>query len=218
MDPSEFSRQPAPGSFEPSGGPGFPGALSGIRIYAQLKPDAAGLAQLLRLQAAVRVLAPRTRPVTPGRLHLTLIHFGKADEAYARLCAATGVEEGVFSQALARYLAATGAALPAEDFVLQPRGLAEFGRDGAALALELAPTPLLEAVHSLLYGLLLEFLAACGVPDPTGYAAADPALAFAAVLRPHISILHGFRGFSGPPPTVDLDPIRLRAMPLLYRA
>lgn len=199
------------------------GVLSGVRIYAQLKPDGAGLDRLLRLQAAVRERVPRTRPVSSGRLHLTLIHFGKADEAYDRLAEATGVSRGVFGQALAEYLDGSEAALPAQDYVLYPRGLAGFGRTGSTLALEFDPTPDLQAVHEALYGLLLLFLGRCGVPDPAAYAAQDPALEFSSTLRPHISILHGFpgtgAGADAPPlPVPDAGPFRLRPLPVLYRA
>ena len=195
-------------------------ALAGVRIYAQLKPDAAGLAELGRLQWAVRALVPRTRPVSTGRLHLTLIHFGKADEAYARLAQATGVSRQAFSRALASYLADTEAALPVRDFLLNPVGLAGFGLNGTTLAVECSPTPELEDVHAVLYALLLEFLAACGVPESAAYAAQDPALAFSGVLRPHISILHGFH----PPadaaaklPVPAAEPLRLHPLPVLYR-
>ncbi|MBD8045269.1 hypothetical protein H9638_15770 [Arthrobacter sp. Sa2BUA2] len=201
-----------------SGAPAIPDAFSGVRIYAQLKPDAAGLAELLQLQAAARERAPGTRRVSGDRLHLTLIHFGKADDAFARLTVATGVAAEDYGRALARYLHATAAALPEDAFVLEPRGLAGFGRDGSTLAVEYAATARLEMVHAALYSLLLEFLAACGVPDPAGYAAQDPALGFAARLHPHVSLLHGFRGFNGPPPVLDLQPVRLRATPVLYRS
>ncbi|MBD7994434.1 hypothetical protein H9639_03905 [Arthrobacter sp. Sa2CUA1] len=209
---------PDPDPVPTAGAPGIPGAFSGARIYAQLKPDGAGLAELLRLQAAARDRAPGTRRVSGGRLHLTLIHFGKADDAFGRLTVATGVETGAYDRALARYLRATAAALPEDDFVLEPRGLAGFGRDGSTLAVEFASTSTLDAVHRTLYGVLLDFLAACGVPDPAGYAAGDPALAFAARLHPHVSLLHGFHGFSGPPPVLDLRPVRLRPTPVLYRS
>lgn len=189
-----------------------------MRIYAQLKPDGAGLAELLRLQAAARERAPGTRRVSGNRLHLTLIHFGKADDAFARLTTATGVEADAYGRALIRYLHATAAALPEDEFVLEPRGLAGFGRDGSTLAVEYAATARLDSVHTVLYQLLLEFLAACGVPDPVGYAAGDPALGFAARLHPHISILRGFRGFDGPPPVLGLQPMRLRPTPVLYRS
>lgn len=190
-----------------------------MRIYAQLKPDDAGLAELLRLQSACRERAPGTRRVSAGRLHLTLIHFGKADEAFERLSAATGVDAETFGRALASYLTATGAALSKTEFGLEPRGLAGFGRDGTTLAVELEATAGLEAVHRVLYGVLRDFLAACGVPDPDAYAAQDPSLAYAAGLRPHITLLHGFRGFTGPPPALGLgQELRLRATPLLYRA
>ncbi|KPN18349.1 hypothetical protein [Arthrobacter sp. Edens01] len=197
------------------------GVLSGVRIYAQLKPDGAGLDRLLRLQSAVRERAPRARPVSSGRVHLTLIHFGKADEAYDRLAKATGVSREVFVLALADYLDESEAALPAQDFVLFPRGLAGFGRTGSTLALEFDPTPDLRAVHEALYGLLLLFLDRCGVPDPAAYTAQDPALEFSSVLRPHISILHGFPGAGpdAPPlPAPDGGPFRLRPLPVLYRA
>ena len=201
-----------------SGAPEIPDVLSGVRIYAQLKPDGAGLAELLRLQSAAQERAPRTRRVSGDRLHLTLIHFGKADDAFARLTVATGVKAEAYNRALARYLHATAAALPEDEFVLEPRGLAGFGRDGSTLAVEYAATTRLDSVHAVLYQLLLEFLAACGAPDPAGYAAGDPALGFAARLHPHISILRGFRGFDEPPPVYGLQPVRLRAMPVLYRS
>ena len=200
---------------------GLPPALGGVRLYAQLKPDAAGLAELVRLQSAARVLTPRARPVSPGRLHLTLIHFGKADEAYERLAAATGVGPETFGRALGGYLAATEASLPVRDFLLTPVGLAGFGINGSTLALECSPTPELGEVHAVLYALVLEFLAACGVSDPAGYAAKDPALAFSAVLRPHISILHGFRlptEDAAQMPVVSPEPLRLTPLPVLYRA
>ena len=194
-------------------------ALAGVRIYAQLKPDAAGLAELERLQSEARALVPRARAVSSGRLHLTLIHFGKADEAYERLTQATGVSRHGFGRALASYLADTEAALPVRDFLLTPVGLAGFGLNGTTLAVECSTTPELEEVHARLYTVLLEFLAACGVPDPAAYAAQDPALAFSAVLRPHISILHGFRlpvGAELPP--VTAAPLRLTPLPVLYRS
>ncbi|MGW9405444.1 hypothetical protein ACWGQ2_15905 [Arthrobacter sp. NPDC055585] len=195
--------------------------LVGVRIYAQLKPDAAGLAELVRLQSEARALVPRARTVSSGRLHLTLIHFGKADEAYERLAAATGVGPETFGRALGRYLAATEASLPVRDFLLTPVGLAGFGINGTTLALECSPTPELGEVHAVLYALVLEFLAACGVSDPAGYAAKDPALAFSAVLRPHISILHGFRlptEDAAQMPVVSPEPLRLTPLPVLYRA
>ncbi|MER2134630.1 MAG: hypothetical protein ABS910_08120 [Arthrobacter sp.] len=195
-------------------------ALAGVRIYAQLKPDAAGLAELARLQSEARELVPRSRAVSSGGLHLTLIHFGKADEAYGRLAEATGVTPETFGRALAAYLAATEAALPVHDFLLTPVGLAGFGFNGSTLAVECSPTPELEEVHALLYAVLLKFLAACGVPDPGDYAAQDPALAFSAVLRPHLSILHGFRlpaDAAGDMPVVAPEPLRLTPLPVLYR-
>lgn len=198
--------------------PGFLATLEGVRIYAQLKPDADGLGELVRLQAAARALAPRARPVSPGRLHLTLIHFGKAGEAYTRLADATGVSRAEFGRALRVYLAATEAALPDHDFLLPAVGLAGFGVNGTTLAVECRPTHELEDIHAALYSVLLEFLVACGVPDPGAYAADDPALAFSAVLRPHISILHGFRlpvGAALPP--VTAAPMRLTPLPVLYR-
>ncbi|MEB7505133.1 2'-5' RNA ligase family protein [Arthrobacter koreensis] len=197
------------------------GALAGVRIYAQLKPDAAGLAELQRLQSEARVLVPRARTVSSGRLHLTLIHFGKADEAYERLERAAGVVLETFSRALERYLAATEASLPVRDFLLTPIGLAGFGINGSTLALECSASPELQEVHAVLYALVLEFLAACGVSDPAGYAAQDPALAFSAVLRPHISILHGFRlpaEAAGRLPVPALEQLRLHPLPVLYRA
>ncbi|MBF4995476.1 hypothetical protein ITX31_15370 [Arthrobacter gandavensis] len=198
--------------------PVSPAGLMGVRIYAQLKPDAAGLAELVRLQTAARVLAPRARPVSPDRLHLTLIHFGKADEAYARLNAATGVSQELFSRALGTYLAATEAALPARDFVLSPVGLAGFGQAGTTLVVEYRPTRELDELHAVLYGLLLEFLRSCESPDPEAYAARDPALAFSAALRPHVSILHGFRPPAGAGlPPVAAVPLRLTPLPVLYR-
>ncbi|MFZ3415555.1 hypothetical protein [Arthrobacter sp. 3Tela_A] len=201
--------------------PEIPDALAGARIYAQLKPDAAGLAELARLQYEARELVPRARAVSSGRLHLTLIHFGKADEAYGRLAQATGVSPGTFGRALAAYLAATEAALPDHDFLLTPVGLAGFGLNGTTLAVECSPVPELQDVHAVLYALLLEFLAACGVADPGAYAAQDPALEFSAVLRPHISILHGFRlpaEAAGKMPVVAPEPLRLTPLPVLYRA
>jgi len=198
--------------------PALPDAFSGVRIYAQLKPDGAGLAELRRLQSAVREPAPGTRRVSADRLHLTLIHFGRADDAFSRLTVATGVDSDRYARALARYLKATADALPEDEFVLEPRGLAGFGRDGSTLAVEYAASAGLQTLHAALYQLLLEFLAECGAPDPAGYAAADPALAFAARLHPHISLLHGFHGFSGPPPLLNVEPVRLRATPVLYRS
>ncbi|MER2138466.1 MAG: hypothetical protein ABS909_11490 [Arthrobacter sp.] len=193
-------------------------ALAGVRIYAQLKPDAAGLAELARLQSEARALAPRARAVSSGRLHLTLIHFGKADEAYARLAEATGVRSEIFSLALTAYLAATEAALPVQDFLLTPAGLDGFGVNGTTLAVECSPTPELVEVHAVLYLLLLEFLATCGVRDPAAYAAQDPALAFSAALRPHISILHNFRLPHGAQlPSVGAVPLHLTPLPVLYR-
>ena len=203
------------------GAPKVLDALAGVRIYAQLKPDAAGLAELARLQSEARALVPRARPVSCGRLHLTLIHFGKADEAYARLVQATGVSSEIYSRALGEYLAATEAALPVHDFLLTPVGLAGFGLNGSTLAVECSRTPELEKVHAGLYTVLLEFLAACGVPEPASYAAQDPALAFSAVLRPHVSILHGFRlpaEAAGEMPAVGPEPLRLTPLPVLYRA
>ncbi|MFZ3452698.1 2'-5' RNA ligase family protein [Arthrobacter sp. 7Tela_A1] len=208
---------PNPGG-PPSGS--IPGALSGVRIYAQLKPDEAALARLLQLQARAREPAPGTRRVSPGRLHLTLIHFGKADEAYSRMSGATGTGLAAFREALADYLKATTAALPDTDFHLTPTHLSAFGSHGSTLALELRSTPALEAVHTELYAVLLEFLSACGIADPAGYAAGDPALCFAAQLRPHISLLHGFRGFhgfaDGAGPRVGSAPLRLQVLPVLY--
>lgn len=204
----------------PRGAPEILDTLAGVRIYAQLKPDAAGLAELQRLQSAARALMPRARAVSPGRLHLTLIHFGKADEAYGRLAQATGITAETFDRALAAYLAATEAALPGHDFVLAPVGLAGFGLNGSTLAVECSTTPELEEVHAVLYTVLLEFLSACGVPDPASYAAQDPALAFSAVLRPHVSILHGFRlpaDAAGDLPVVGPAPLRLTPLPVLYR-
>ena len=198
--------------------PGFLATLEGVRIYAQLKPDADGLGELVRLQAAARALAPRARPVSPGRLHLTLIHFGKAGEAYTRLADATGVSRAEFGRALRVYLAATEAALPDHDFLLSAVGLAGFGVNGTTLAVECRPTHELEDIHAALYSVLLEFLVACGVPDPGAYAADDPALAFSAVLRPHISILHGFHLTAGAElPPVAAAPMRLTPLPVLYR-
>ncbi|MCC3282516.1 2'-5' RNA ligase family protein [Arthrobacter caoxuetaonis] len=198
-----------------------PGALSGVRIYAQLKPDEAALARLLLLQAGAREAAPGTRLVSPDRLHLTLIHFGKADEAYSRLSAVTGTGPKAYREALADYLKDTTAALPETDFQLTPTYLSAFGSHGSTLALELRSTPALEALHAELYAVLLEFLSACGIADPAGYAAGDPALCFAAQLRPHISLLHGFRGFHGfaddAAPRVDPAPLRLQVTPVLYR-
>lgn len=201
--------------------PGILDDLAGVRIYAQLKPDAAGLAELGRLQSEARALVPRARAVSSGRLHLTLIHFGKADEAYGRLAEATGVAPETFGRALAAYLAATEAALPDHDFLLTPVGLAGFGFNGTTLAVECSPVPELQDVHAVLYALLLEFLSACGVPNPAAYAAQDPALAFSAVLRPHLSILHGFRlpaDAAGKMPVVGPEPLRLTPLPVLYRA
>ena len=154
--------------------PGFLATLEGVRIYAQLKPDADGLGELVRLQAAARALAPRARPVSPGRLHLTLIHFGKAGEAYTRLADATGVSRAEFGRALRVYLAATEAALPDHDFLLPAVGLAGFGVNGTTLAVECRPTQELDEVHAALYGLLLEFLVACGVPDPASLCGRRP--------------------------------------------
>ncbi|GAA1354658.1 hypothetical protein GCM10009636_21030 [Arthrobacter koreensis] len=197
---------------------GLPPALDGVRLYAQLKPDAAGLAELVRLQSAARVLAPRARPVSPGRLHLTLIHFGKADEAYARLADSTGVSRAEFGRALESYLTATKMALPERDVLLFPLALTGFGINGSTLAVEFRSTAELDQVHAGLYGLLLDFLAACRVPDPSAYAAQDPALSFSAVLRPHVSILHGFHPPSGAQlPAVTPQALRLRPLPVLYR-
>jgi len=211
----------APSLPDPDPGPRrplLPGVPPGARIYAQLKPDDAGLAELLRLQSVARERAPGTRRVSAERLHLTLIHFGRADNAFSRLTVATGVDAEAYGRALSGYLHATVGALPKDAFLLEPRGLAGFGRDGSTLAVEYATTSGLDSVHRTLYGLLLEFLSACGVPDPAGYAAQDPALGFAARLHPHISLLHGFHGFNGPPPLLDLGPARLWATPVLYRS
>lgn len=192
-------------------------SVPGPRIYAQMRPTPASAEHLRELQEAL----PRSRGlrrVSAERLHLTLIHFGKADEAYARLAEATGVGSEIFSRALTAYLAATEAALPVQDFLLTPAGLDGFGVNGTTLAVECSPTPELVGVHAVLYVLLLEFLATCGVRDPAAYAAQDPALAFSAVLRPHISILHGFRLPHGAQlPSVGAVPLRLTPVPVLYR-
>ena len=181
-----------------------------LRLYAQMQPNAASLAHLLSLQAA---LPPGARLVPHRQLHLTLIHFGKVLDVYRILAAATGIALPAYEDQLTGYIARTEALLPADSFRLDPLGFAGFGARGRTLVIEYLPTPELASLHADLCAELVRFLAACGIADTAEFMAGDPNFMHAAVLRPHITLA---RSYAGTLPDVPPVPVSLTPMPVVY--
>ncbi|MDN3904254.1 hypothetical protein [Arthrobacter sp. YD2] len=196
----------------------MPGSGTGFdanrRLYAQMRPDGGSLAHLLALQQAVAAAAPRgVRPVPSRQLHLTLIHFGKVLDVYRVITAATGISLPDYARLLEGYIERTESLLPATAFHLQPVRAAGFGAHGRTLAVEYAPTPELSALHAGLLEELEGFLAACGIAGTASFMAGDPNFMFARTLRPHITLV---RGYTGPPPGLELGRVTLIPMPVVY--
>ncbi|WP_146364389.1 2'-5' RNA ligase family protein [Arthrobacter yangruifuii] len=188
-----------------------PGFDANLRLYAQMKPDAASLAHLVSLQG---VLPSGGRLVPRRQLHGTLIHFGKVMDVYRVIREETGISRAAYEPLLGGYIARTEALLPSSSsFRLEPAGLAGFGARGSTLVVEYQPTAELTALHGQLFTVLVDFLTACGVSDTAAFLAADPNFMFASTLRPHITLA---RGYSGPLPALPLEPVRLIPMPVVY--
>jgi hypothetical protein len=183
-----------------------------VRIYAQLRPDPAGLEHLVRLQQA---LPPHRGRLVPQRqLHVTLIHFGKVHDVHGVIERHSGVPYDEYAALLSRYIADTEAELPTGSSVLVPVELAGFGRNGRTLAVQYRPTAELIDVHQRLLGILRTFLRDCGLPDPDEFMAQDTNFMFARTFNPHITVC---KGFGGNPPRLPLEPLRVEPMQVVYR-
>ena len=196
------------------------------RLYAQMRPDDPSLDHLLALQEAAaaqpgvehdalrhpaRARAPR--PVPRRQLHLTLIHFGKVLDVHRVISTVTGISLPAYEKLLPGYIARTEALLPGTSFRLQPVGAAGFGAHGRTLVVEYEPAPELTALHSALLQELESFLGECGITDTGAFMAQDANFMYARTLRPHITLV---RGYTGPVPALDLEPVTLASMPVVY--
>lgn len=184
-----------------------------IRVYAQLKPDQAGLEHLLSVQSA---LPPQERgyAVSARQLHLTLIHFGKVFEIYDRLqTAVPDVTYETYETNLKAYIAGSEAAMPQHSITLRPSGFALFGNSHATLVVTYDTNQELLEAHQAQYWLLVSFLKKCGLEDPEGFMKKDVNFMFAQEPKPHITL---YKNYGSALPTLALLPVTLLSMPTVY--
>ena len=185
----------------------------GMRVYSQLRPDENGIARLRAAQAELSATSTgRTMPV--DELHMTVIHFGKADRIFESLSACTSVQRDSFDASL-RYMVDAWGALMNEAFQLEHTGYDRFGKNGKTIVATFKPIPELQQLHDSQLSLLKTFLRVCSVNDVDSYISNDPNFVNALTLRPHVTLKKGHE--SRDLPIVELGTILFRPMQIVYK-
>ncbi len=187
----------------------------GERIYLQYKPDEAALSHLLTWQQQAHRVNPQARPVPRDKMHLTLLHFGIAQDMYREVTQQQpDLSWDSFAAAVRSFIDASQEVLP-QIVTAKPTDFALFGHQSSVLAINLTPSPELLAAHQAALKHLQQCIKSLGIEYPAAFMQGSPNLRFGLTLRPHISLLRAARHR---PRSLDKlqRPLRLHVLPVHY--
>lgn len=186
------------------------------RVYLQYQPDEAALQRLAEWQRAVMEANPQARPVAPGRVHLTVIHFGIIADVLRELNEQLpALDEAKFFQALEDFLGNTQAVLPKEAKLI-PQKISLFGHTGSVVALSCRASDDLVKAHQVALEQLKDFFRTVGIAEPVGFMQGSPNFRFALTFRPHISLAKAARQLPLHREIDTQEPLTFQCMKLHY--
>lgn len=182
------------------------------RLYVQLQPDEAGREALAGVQQTLPSQSTG-RLIGKAELHLTLIHFGVANDVYQSVSHMSGVDRNAFSEALAAYVTEAEAWLPKNDVTLQHTGFELYGAKKNALAATFKATDELREQHAKQLDVLRRFFKRMDLTNPDEFMQSDPNFQHALTLNPHVTL---YKGFSGELPNIEIGDIAFSSMNVVY--
>jgi hypothetical protein len=185
------------------------------RIYLQYAP--ADPEQLMRLQTALSDAGVKGKLVNRRALHLTLIHFGVAEQVARDLEQRHQTSQDEFAQSLPKLLEALQQIAAPPTLPLAVKSIDRFGPSGGVIALQLVTSAELIALHQSAYTTVTDWFTQLGLnhQQATTFMRSNHNLQHAHSLNPHISLFK--RAGDGPLPKIALpDEIELEKMQLIY--
>lgn len=164
--------------------------MTDMRIYSQFKPDDEGIARLLEAQRKLSD-PERGRLMPKDEIHMTMIHFGKVEDVYARLRQTSEFSRETFDAAVNTLIDDMRASMNGSSFTLRHTGFERFGKNGKIIVATFETNDELNEFHGRQLEYLVTLLKNCGVPDPTAYMKNDHNFVNALTMRPHVTLKKG---------------------------
>ena len=186
------------------------------RIYLQYQPDDSSLSRLMTWQREIMAVNPQARPISPERIHLTVIHIGIIADVLRELNEQlSSLDEAVFFRALDVFLADSQAVMPGQAQLI-PQQISLFGHTGSVIAVSCQASEQLIAAHQAALEHLKSFFRSVGISESVGFMQGSPNFRFALTFRPHISLAKAARQLPSNRIIRTDEPLTLQRMKVHY--
>ena len=165
------------------------------KLYIQLEPSATDMHRLLTIQNQL-LPTKATRFVSPGALHLTIIHIGVltklVQSIQTKSVRSTSAIMGHIENFAHNAEALIKSYTDDVPFSLIPKEFDVFGRNNSSLVLTFYDSDALSLLHEKSLTLLKNLLTACDITSIDSFMRADPNLRYALDIKPHITLAKSF--------------------------
>jgi 2'-5' RNA ligase len=158
------------------------------RIYVELLPTEDSRSHILSISDQVKASG---RKVDPAKWHVTIIHFGAAQDVYNQIMSVVpSLSLYRFTRALDKFTAKVTTVLP-QQIELQTAGFALFGPDSNVLTIRFDVSDQIFEAHKKALEYLVEFFHDCGLKDPYEFMRDNQNFQYALGINPHLTLMRG---------------------------
>ena len=183
------------------------------RIYFQYQPDEPSLDRLRAVRSEAKA-AYGGNPIPDRELHLTLLHFGLADQIFGDIRKVNNsLTRPNFDRATRQFITDAGRHMPAS-FDVTLHDYRRYGADHSVLVGLVEPGTELLSAQAAVAGELRTMLGRLGVGDTDGFIRSNRSLWAALDYQPHISLLTA-AGYASELPELH-ENLHLTAVPINY--